>query len=638
MSVKYRISYTSVNNIEYQCDFSNPTYLGEITELEGNVIYGMAAVDDMSHPLRTKTLNITVTASTEQPLVDLVTLGERYWRVEFYRDGNKIFFGYLTTETPPQNFNADKWPIELEALCPMGFLEDLAYVDLLGNPYEGDEQLAKIISNCLKLGFEQQNEAFNILSYANYDYRIQSLLDDSFTEFVTGRFLKDVQTDQDQYFDEESQESTGCQEVLVKILSALQLTVTQINGDTWLISHYLFDQSVVPSLYINSFDKDGNDISDISLSPFSNIDLKTDSIANGPEDVTHVNTQDFYYDRGFQKLVADFQYRFRNEMLENPSFDNGINGVSMPGWAVGNDYSESTDQGFVKILKFDLGVNTDDFAMRSAGTVAVTRFQRLLVKGSFLGTFENPVFRFGVLYKIPGQSDRTLRFTQEQVPYWSETTGEIGRVSINGNEDQVVSFDYELPEVLDFGELEMYVYAARNQGTLTSADSTTFIELYDLDFEANESFQTGISHILSSTDNRSLKSEKIEINFSTGRTGILSNALYKLSLGDPIQAVRDNGISGNYAPLEFNLIWNKLRNKRLKKFFNGDFYNFYEPHKYIRIPDLDSETYVPIEYSFDTKSNVGAAKYEQKITSSVGIGDYTVEKLYGNTIQPKIVQ
>lgn len=635
MAVKYRIEYTSVNGDDYVCDISNPDYTDPVINIDGKVVYALNSVEDHSYPIRSKVLNLTLIATLAEPLEDLLTQPERYWRVELFQNTNKIFFGYLTSENTPNDFTKDTWEIELDALDPLAFLEDLSYVDLAGAKYNGEEQLAKIIANCLKRGFEDQTEAFNILSYEYYDYQTST------TQYTGGRLLKDTTIFQDAFIDEDSGESEGCLDVLKKVLNGLQLTVTQINGDTWLLEHYLFSRLLVTPPYINSYDKDGNDITDLPEVPFSPLQIKTDSISLAPTDILHAKeNQTFYYKRGYDKLVVDNEYVYRTTLLDNPTFDGGVNGVSMPGWSAGGDYSEATDAGYLKVFRYDSSVNSNALASISSKLVQVVKDQVFKVKMTAQANYDLANLKWnlkyesdlGSIYRLGIGLNSEFEFETKWV---LEPSSQVANRSFSVSNGVLTEFEMQLPPIPSTspGALQMEIYAALPN---TNSNITDFVELHSCDLEGVNDNVTGKSRALEADTLSGIKSDKDETYIATNEGEVLQNQLFKLSLGDAIVSIKDK-IRDNtaYYPIGRIYAWNRLAHFRQKKVFSGGFWNFFEPHKIIQIPDLDSSNYRVIEYSFDTYSNEGEVMLEERTTTDIA-HSHTETKIYANTIKPKI--
>lgn len=642
MAVKYRIQYTSVDGVDYTCDISNPSYAGSVIELDGSVEYGLNPVETLDHPIRSKYLRITVTATTSQDLEDLLTSGERYWRVEFYRDVNKIFFGYLTSDKSPQSFVQDSWDLTLDALDPLAFLEDLAYVDNLGANFNGYDQLAYIIANCLKRGFESTSEEFNILAYVPYDYRTR-LTATTYTEYTSGNFIKLCGINQDDFIDSDTDEVLSCQDVLDKVLSSLQLTITQINGDTWLLMHYYFLSNSLASTYINYLDSDGDTLAGTPPNPFSNQIIYTDTVAGASTRVIHINeNQQYYFNYPLSKVVINHEFNLRQSLLDNPTFDGGTTGVSMPGWGF-SDFGDPVDDGTFKVYRFDSAVNTDPTAVVSASNLRVEDGQRFKLKVVAETNFANAQMRIQVRYITDSGTTYYLAYnygtSQSGDFFWSITESNIVQVfwdeENNGLVDVEFTFEYELPPIPNtFGELEVEFLGAL---PTTTSNTTDFITLHETDFLPSTQDITGNSTIAERTDTTAVKSEKYELYANTDENNAACNTIVYLANELPIVGVIDKlSDDSNWRKLGYIHARNKIISNKLKKFFTGDFWNFFEPHQLVSLNDLENATvYRVLEYSFDTRSNVGTYKLEHNRTEPQTM-TITTSDVYANTIKPTI--
>lgn len=656
MGVKYRIEYTSVNDIDYTCDISNPDYSGSVITLDGNVEYGMNSVDGLQHPIRSKYLRIRTTATLAQPLDDLLTNGDRYWRVEFYRDVDKIFFGYLSTEDTPQSFVTDSWELELNALDPMAYLQDLGYVDNTGATYQGYERLGAIIANCLKRGFADSSEEFNFLAYVNYDFRTRNV-DLSYTNYTSGLFMRLAEMSQDGFVDTNSGEAQSCQEVLEKVLNSLQLTITQINGDTWLLQHWLFDQSGISSTYIDYYDSDYGSSVGTPEDPFNDVVLKTQSVLTTDSDVIHANAnQQYYFKIPITKLVIDHQYDYKETLIENATLDGGTDGVSMPDWSSGGDYSNPTSSGYIEVFRYDSGLNTDPFAAESNTNLEVLGGQIFKVKIVCESNFDpsttsGPFFRYNVRYET--WSGTTYYLTTSapitgQVLVWKSFGSEpLGRpVFIRDDEgnavvDEELTFEQVLPELPGTsGTLDVVIYAAYPED---SSNVTDKILIHEVDLLPVSTEVTGTSRNMENTQDDGFKTIEEDIFIDTVQSSAIHNNIRHVSTERSITEVIDKsraaelgGISAYYA-LGRHFGWNRLSHNRLKKVFTGDFYNFYEPHNVLTIPDLDANQYRVVEYSFDTQRNVGTHKLVQRMAVILNsFIEHDLDNIYADTIKPTI--
>lgn len=642
MAVKYRIQYTSVDGVDYTCDISNPSYAGSVIELDGSVEYGLNPVETLDHPIRSKYLRITVTATTSQDLEDLLTSGERYWRVEFYRDVNKIFFGYLTSDKSPQSFVQDSWDLTLDALDPLAFLEDLAYVDNLGANFNGYDQFAYIIANCLKRGFESTSEEFNILAYVPYDYRVRTATA-TYTEYTSGRLLKLCGINQDDFIDTDTDEVLSCKEVLEKVLSSLQLTITQINGDTWLLMHYYRFVSDLSSTYIEYFDSDGDDLAGTPPDPFDQTLIYTDVGTRAQTDVVHANeNQQYYFNYPLGKFVSNFEYKYKNSLLDNPDMDGGTTGISMPGWGFG-DFGYPVNDGTFLVYRQDDAVNLDETAILSDTDLYVESGQRFTLNIVCQTNYNNAQFRFRVEYETLGGTTYYLGYryinigsNQTQLA-WGTSVKWITEIFEDENGDKLTNtdftFSYEIPEIpTDSGTLKIRVLSLYAKDT---SNTTDYVTVQSIDFSGSTQAVTGRSTVGLRTDIGVFKSEKFDQYINTGSNNAAHNTMVYLASSRPIFQVRDVVFdASNWRTLGYVITRNRIDCNQLKKFFTGDFWNFFEPHQTITIGDL-SGAWRAIEYSFDTKNNIGSYRLEENNEAGTA-PTVTTSNVYQNTIKPTI--
>lgn len=632
MAVKYKSTYTNCIDETYKVDIALDSYVGSVIELTGKAVLGLTSMEDLSYPIRSKYLKLSLLASAAIDLDDLMNAEEREYSVSFYKGTDLIFFGYLTSEGASKDWiSKDTW-IDFDVLDPIAFLEDLAYVDGSGEAYEGEEQLAIIIAQCLKRGFEDSADAFEIKDYSFYDYKA---LDDSLStiDYATGRFLKDVTIDQGQWVDDESGESVSCQKVLLEVLDSLQLCISQIGG-VWVLRHYLYDIADVTSGYINDYDEDGNDTTEITVDLPGTVEIKVHSSSVTDSEVIHVNEdQNYQYIRGLQKLATTYEYRYKKQLILNGTFDGGVNGVSMPNWDADGDYSVSRDDGLIRILTYDAGVNTDSWAAESISSIKVTEGQFLKISGRFQSNFDDCTFNFDFRYTVAG-TDYFIRFTSEGVPYWSSLSS-LGFLIINAENGVDVEFEQELPETFSNGTIEVIIKACSAPGGTTYP--TDYVELYELTLTGSNVNVTGLTGVTNRIGEKSLKSESESISLGTVAGGVLSNQLKKLTLGYPIVSLKDKHLNDSaHQTLLYIYNENKISSASRRKIFTGSFYGYLDMDSIVSVPHISDDGFVIVEYEFDTSENVGRYKLEERINIDPST-TYDEAKIYAETVEPKIV-
>lgn len=653
MAVKYKIQYKSVNNDDYVCDISNPSYLGIPIELDGSVEYGMNAVDTLDNPIRAKYLTITVTATLDRDLEELLTQGERYWRVELYRNGNKIFFGYLTSEQSPQSFVSDSWDLTFDALDPMAFLEDLAYVDNTGSEYNGDERLGRVVANCLKRGFEDSNEEFNILAYIPYDFRIKTGVSPStWTEYDSGLFMTSVTLSQDGFIDQDSDEVKSCLEVLTDVLKSLQLTITQINGDKWLITHYLYDTSSLESKYVEWYDSDWINIpAGTKPSAFNAIEIKTDSVDNDITDIIHINqNQQYYFNYALGKKVIDHKYEYKSSLLDNFELDGGTAGVSIPSWDIDTTYAYPDNNGTFRVYRPTDSSPESLIIAESLTTLYCVSGQQLKIQ---ISAETNDPSIFGIRYQVEIENDFTGDIyklglgadpSNNITLQWFAVASFPPSLKFPEDDNDDIVLDQEilmeqvLPPIPNGNRFTIKVQI-RPSGFYSGATVNTslYATIHSVDIVPNNQDITGTSTVAQRTDEKGFKSDKEETYLNTGNDTITHNTLrHEFSSQLPIDQIKDRSYNDAvWSDLSDMKSRNLLIANKLKRFFIGDFWNFFEPHNIVNIPDLTGNDFKVLEYSFQTKENVGTIKVEEVETSPLSIS-ITKTNIYANTIKPTI--
>lgn len=638
MAVKYRVEYTSVNDVDYTIDISDTDYSGDVINIVGTCSYGLNSGEDLSYPLRSKYLRLSLLATEEQDLDDLFATNERKWKVELYRGASRVFYGYLSSEGATQSFVSQERMIDFDVLDPMAFLEDLSYVDFDGTPFTGKERIIKIIANCLKRAFAIETQAFNIVVYCNYDHQIFNTGTLTNTEYTAGNFINDVEIPQENFYDEESEEFKSCQDVLIGILSDLHLTITQVDGNKWLIGHYLYDNTTIDEDYVRYYNREGTElVATLSGTTFGETVLKTDSTANDVDDVIHANeNQSYFYKRGLKKISVDYQQEYKQELTLNSAL-NGGNGVTMPNWAVDLDYADPKADGTAEILRAPTAPENGSLAMLSnSETLAKGGIDRdyLMVKGSFQCTSYPNDPRLDINVKATGISSGTvyyLRFFGGPDPIFVAEATPSTNIDIPGVNGEVIDFEYKIPELPELCFVEVFVSCVNN-----AADVGSKVIIYKLGLYGQNELRVGTTYSSTAPADESLKTEKGTVSYNLNNASTKANQLYKFSLGNPITGIKDLFIGGPYLESlgELKGIIDLRRQKR-RIIFTGDFYNFFEPSDVVSIASLSSNKFTPIEYEFDTYANIGTIKLEERYNASITVNTVATP-IFTETIKPTI--
>lgn len=638
MAKKYQIEWSGVDGTEYTVEIHSDSFVGSSTDVVGSAVFGQNTLTEIDEPIRSKYLRLSLYATAADDFEDLILANEREYSVIFKRGSDTLFFGYLTSEGVIQSYRTMERYIEFDVLDPLAFLEDLAYVDSSGLTYEGDEQTARIIAKCLQRAFNIVDTPFNISTYIPYDYRTINISTGTTTDYTAGRFIKDTVINQDQWIDTDSGEVVSCMEILKELLSSLQLCITQINGDTWLIYHYFHDMSGIDAKYINDLDSDGDDIADLGLAPFSTEPLITDNV-NATTELIHCNeNQQYEFIRGLQELTLDHEFRFSENIIKNKDFEGGVTGVSMPDWATGGDYSEARDNGTLRIFTYDPGVNTNNYAANSTTEVGAGSGSLLKLVGEIEAiNFTESIFYFQIeLQPYAGGDSYYLGFFGNESPiWWQQASPPTSNIPVFGTQDEIVSFEYELPPTPVDGVLTLTIHAANKIGGPPPYSSSTYIAVHSLNLEGQSFSRVGTTYKFRNTDVETLKAEKTETYFDTGRITAVDNIFRKLSIGDPVYLMSDVEYSANFFELGKIKNRNYLTSRETRILFSGDVYGFFEPHKYLELADLTSNDFIVKDYSFDTVNNVVSIEIEERRPSGLNSSG-GIFPIYAEVIEPTI--
>ena len=595
MAERYNIQYEDVIGNDFEISIYNSTYAGSSTSLNGDAIYGMTSLDHMSDPIRSKFLKLNLLADATNTLSDLLDADEREWSVTLSRNSSLIFFGYLTSEGVIQSYVTEQRYISFDVLDPMAFLEDLAYTDNSGNLYTGRDTLAHIIAKCLQRGFEPTPTSAwfdQIKAYVPFDSRYLPI-GGSLESFTAGDFLSEHNLNQDIWIDEDSgDEVKSCMEVLKEVLSSLNLVITQSNGNSWVIYHYLFssisDISGYDPKHISYYDYNGDTRVAFNVTPFNTIEILTDSVANQGQFIHCNENQSYQYKRGVQKLLLEHNFIYEGNIIENWELDGGTTGGTIPDWTVyESNYGYVVNDGTFRLYLYDVTLpsGTDSLAIYSdPGANGGTGFDinlpprgEMKVVGSFKAVgYDDAVFRFNVKIDTGTGNPYYISWAPNEggaiIPVWSRfATEPTNSPTIPAAvRDEIVDFEYLLPTPLPDGVISVRLHASSwGISGPPGRDPGRYIELYEINVVGAEVNRTGTSYSLINSDIVSLKTEREEIYIDTWKYTSIANNLILESTGDPVYYIEDKAMGNTYRQLGELVGHNYLASHRRRIIFSG---------------------------------------------------------------------
>ena len=158
---KYFATYNDTEGVEHHFDIYDPNYTGEPMQVTGYVEHEYLEVDDIFECIRASTLIVHLDANEFLTFEDLYINIEQQIYIEYFRDSDIKFNGYINPDGIFQDWVSDRWELTLEASDGLGYLSDVAFF-----PSTLDLQLKEIdiIAQCLsKTGL--YNEIFTNIPF-----------------------------------------------------------------------------------------------------------------------------------------------------------------------------------------------------------------------------------------------------------------------------------------------------------------------------------------------------------------------------------------------------------------------------------------------------------------------------------------
>ena len=130
-SPKYYIGYFDIIGIEHRLDIFDDTYEDEAIQVDGNVTLTYSDTDDSLEAIRGQGLRVELEADTTLTFNDLWSEDEKTYKVEYYRNFELIFNGWLNPDGWFENWVNTNWIITFDCVDGLGYLSDLSFVKLI---------------------------------------------------------------------------------------------------------------------------------------------------------------------------------------------------------------------------------------------------------------------------------------------------------------------------------------------------------------------------------------------------------------------------------------------------------------------------------------------------------------------------
>lgn len=223
VKLKYFFQYQNGVNDEYRFEIYQTGYTGNSTEIHGRAVIEKGSIKNHLDPIRGTSVNVELEANKSLTLQDLYTQNELEFPVKLFRNGFLIFRGYLNPEGVYMSFVREEWKINLDCVDGLGAIENLSFVQDNGLQFVGKMNAQDIVFYCLRrTGLLQRiNTSVNIFY-------------DGYADLPNRNIFEAVEMNADRFVKKDSDTIMSCGEVLKSVLDIFNATITQEDGE-WYI-------------------------------------------------------------------------------------------------------------------------------------------------------------------------------------------------------------------------------------------------------------------------------------------------------------------------------------------------------------------------------------------------------------------
>lgn len=625
INLKYFFQYKNIVNDEYRCEIYNKQYFGNATEIKGRATIEKGSVKDHLEPIRGTGLSLDLEASTELTLEDLYTENEQDFTVRLYKNGRVVFIGFLKPDGIYQSFTRDIWTISLDCIDGLGAISNLSFVKPNGVRFVGKMSAIDIIYNCLR----RTGISLPINTSINTIY-------DGLTRSPNMDVLTKIKLNSDRFFRADGQ-NTGngtimsCEEVLKSILDIFCACITQENGEWYIYKPnelFLTDYPL-----FRKYDIRNNYTGNVTL----NIGKVLGSQINNFYPYHCSGNQKIDIKGGVSAFRVNYKYGFVSGLLSNPSIIHDGN-LNYQGWVLNNQNISYLINDPLKLNGFKM--TPDIYYLEESNPIELlaTSESVLLNKGN--------TFAFKVTLKANGGAMFYFKIRQGLYSMKEDGSWILGNSIFPKIEIPIYSRDYRRTIITktyetnslplpDTGGVFVEIYFAKSMGGPVEA---TLFEVSSLDL-INISVGDNVVGEFNTVERANKISTIVKDNkvvYNGDNNGIVyigaifkENGIDTTSLWNREKEFTSKPILQIAAEEEL-----RISQKPLKK-FTGSTFGYIPYLSSIKIDNISGK-FMPIEYSYDTFSNISTIKSLELFASEISDLVYNKTFDYGETVKPTI--
>lgn len=619
INLKYYLQYKNLVNDEYLLGIYAKNYSGTPKEVNGNITIDKGSVKDHLDSIRGTGLSVQLEASKELNFEDLYTENEQDYLVKLYRNEKIFFIGYLKPDGIYQSFVDDIWFINFDCIDGLGALENLSFVKDNGLRFVGKMKALDIVYYCLK----RSGINLNINTAINIYYEGLTLTDEL-------DILAKIKLNSDRFFKNDSQSSgdgtiMSCLDVLNSVLDLFTACITQENGE-W----YIYRPN---ELYFNNivnykrYDLENNFLGNVTKNYAKNIGSQIDNFYP-----FHCNTnQRIEIQGGVSAYRLGYKYGYIAGLLTNPnlSYDENFiyDGLTIidQGQLIKNP--TKTNGLTIKSISFTplissvcvfnpiTLIGTEKLSLSMAFETSATVFLRMKIQ---IGTY--------YLKYTPANSESSYQEAADKA-IWTTNANDEYTLPLIGSG----SFDIAIPDFPVSGNLSITIRQTYPIGIITKINKFDVIPAVGTNAEQGEFHTVQRSTAISSL----IKENKTVYNGDNAEVVYLGG-IFKENGLDTTDLWFRRGYYESKPILKLAAEEELRIAQKPMKVFIGDVYGFIPYLSIININNITGK-FLPIEYSYDTITNICKLKNLELFSPEISDLIYTFTFDYGNVVKPTII-
>ena len=629
MAVKYYIRYFDIIGVEHRLDIFDDTYEDEAIQVDGNVTLTYSDTDDSLEAIRGQGLRVELEANTDLTFNSLWSEDEKTYKVEYYRDFELIFNGWLNPEGFFENWVDTNWIITFDCVDGLGYLSDLSFVDENGFPITGKKSYIEILYLALKrTGFEQEINTSIGIEYTGMD--------------STKGVLTQVYANTERYVKDDGETIMSCEEVIRDILEPFGAVLTSLKGQWYIYKpNELFKSSTVTFKGYRYFENIGIIKNAVDKIVDTNINLGNDGVrslfhCNANQSIRNVSSIGAYR--------IKYKYGLVQSLLGNSNLTS-YDGITIDDWDI------------LDASKLVTPLVIDSAGVRIITTapnyVSVLRTSPIIIGESSQAII---VLNFTIPFKsgtkiLPYQifiTDKPITDSSAKYYYmqsdstWGSENDVNDLLFTDGNTTNGITYNIERrtlnkPDAISGSG---YLYVLIKSPITSNIDIEAFCDINSVQILPAQEDDNIIGEI--HTFQRETKpSAKIQENkeVATGDnvSDIYEGTIYKRDTVTPTETWNRKDIVEEKYLLQIMGEETLRLNAKPSRVFTGDVYGYFNYLSVITIDNLDG-VYMPIKYSYDTKNNIISGEFKQIYGEELDDIKYSGRVPdYGNTVKPTII-